>query len=86
MDRKLFKTLNQIKIPQPIESLKKIIVISLILMILILVVTPWRQTASGFGYVIALDPNNRAQNINATVNGRVNQWFVKDGSRVKAGD
>ena len=35
MDRKLFKTLNQIKIPQPIESLKKIIVISLILLILI---------------------------------------------------
>ena len=86
MDRKLFKTLNQIKIPQPIESLKKIIVISLILLVLILVITPWRQTASGFGYVIALDPNNRAQNINATVNGRVNQWFVKDGSRVKAGD
>ncbi len=86
MDRKSFKTLNQIKIPQPIESLKKIIVISLILLILILVITPWRQTASGFGYVIALDPNNRAQNINATVNGRINQWFVKDGSRVKAGD
>jgi multidrug efflux pump subunit AcrA (membrane-fusion protein) len=86
MDRKSFKTLNQIKIPQPIESLKKIIVISLILLILILVATPWRQTARGFGYVIALDPNNRAQSINATVNGRINQWFVTDGSRVKAGD
>jgi multidrug efflux pump subunit AcrA (membrane-fusion protein) len=86
MDRKSFKTFNQIKIPQPIKSLKKIILISLILLILILVATPWRQTARGFGYVIALDPNNRAQNINATVNGRVNQWFVKDGSRVKEGD
>jgi multidrug resistance efflux pump len=86
MDRKSFKTFNQIKIPQPLKSLKKIILISLILLILILVATPWRQTARGFGYVIALDPNNRAQNINATVNGRVNQWFVKDGSRVKEGD
>ena len=81
-----FKTLNQIQIPRPIESLKKIIVISLVALILILTVTPWRQTARGFGYVIALDPNNRAQSINATVNGRINQWFVTDGSRVKAGD
>ncbi len=86
MDRKFFNTYNQIKIPQPLESLKKIIIISLILLILILTITPWRQTATGFGYVIALDPNNRAQNINAPVNGRINQWFVKDGSRVKAGD
>jgi len=86
MDRKSFKNLNQIKIPQPLETLKKIIVISLILLILILALTPWRQTASGTGYVIALDPNNRAQNINASVNGRISQWFVKDGSRVKAGD
>ena len=86
MDRKSFKTLNQIQIPRPIESLKKIIVISLVALVLILTVTPWRQTARGFGYVIALDPNNRAQSINATVNGRINQWFVTDGSRVKAGD
>ena len=86
MDKKSFKTFNQIKIPQPLESLKKIIIISLILLILILTITPWRQTATGFGYVIALDPNNRAQNINASVNGRISQWFVKDGSRVKAGD
>lgn len=86
MDRKSFKNLNQIKIPQPLETLKKIIIISLILLILILTLTPWRQTASGTGYVIALDPNNRAQNINASVNGRISQWFVKDGSRVKAGD
>lgn len=86
MDRKTFTTLSQIKIPQPIKTLQRIMLIGLIIIILILSLTPWRQTARGFGYVISLDPNNRAQNIHATVNGRIKEWFVRDGSRVKAGD
>lgn len=86
MARNSFHALNSIKIPRPLRVLKKIIIGGLLLLVLILSLTPWRQTSKGFGTVIALDPNNRAQNIHATVNGRVNQWFVKDGSRVKAGD
>ena len=83
---KAFKCLEQIKIPKPIEIVKKIILVSLILIIAIFSFTPWQQNSKGLGYVIALNPNQRAQNINATVNGRINQWFVKDGSQVKAGD
>ena len=83
---KNFPSLNNINIPKPIKTLQRIMMIGLALLILILVLTPWRQTARGFGYVISLDPNNRAQNIHATVNGRIKEWFVRDGSVVKAGD
>ncbi|MFM7558190.1 MAG: biotin/lipoyl-binding protein, partial [Alphaproteobacteria bacterium] len=86
MDRKNFSSIQQIQVPKPIKTLQKIMLIGLIIIILILSFTPWRQTARGFGHVISLDPNNRAQNIHATVNGRIKEWFVRDGSRVKAGD
>lgn len=86
MINKDFSSLDKIQIPNPIKILQKLMVIFFLLTTLILILTPWRQTSRGFGYVIALDPNNRAQNINATVNGRIKQWFVSDGSKVKAGD
>jgi RND family efflux transporter MFP subunit len=86
MINKDFYTYHKIKLPNPIKILQKLMIVFFLLTILILIFTPWRQTSRGFGYVIALDPNNRAQNINATVNGRIKQWFVSDGSKVKAGD
>ncbi|MBT8446313.1 MAG: HlyD family efflux transporter periplasmic adaptor subunit [Gammaproteobacteria bacterium] len=47
---------------------------------------PWVQTAAGTGQVVALDPRDRVQTINALVQGRVNRSFVQDGSVVKEGD
>jgi hypothetical protein len=81
-----FTELEKIQLPKPYEILKNILLITLTLLILILVLTYWRQTAPGIGYLTAFDPANRAQEIHATVNGRVKEWFVRDGSFVKAGD
>ncbi|MEX2481449.1 MAG: HlyD family efflux transporter periplasmic adaptor subunit [Gammaproteobacteria bacterium] len=44
------------------------------------------QTAAGSGQVVALNPADRVQAINALVAGRINRWFVHDGSLVSAGD
>ena len=85
MDKE-FKSLNNIKIPKPLKILPKLILVVLALAILILSITPWRQTSKGFGYIIAIDPNDRAQTINAPVKGRVNKWYIRDGSHVKKGD
>lgn len=53
---------------------------------LLLIVTPWQQTSQGTGEVIAIDPNDRVQNINSPVPGRISNWFVNDGVKVKKGD
>jgi len=86
MENKEFSALNKIKISRPLEILPKIILTSFIILLLLLIFTPWQQTSKGFGYVIAINPNDRAQTINATVDGRVNKWFVQDGQSVKEGD
>jgi multidrug efflux pump subunit AcrA (membrane-fusion protein) len=47
---------------------------------------PWIQTSSGAGQITALNPQDRVQQVVSTVNGRVNKWFIHDGSKVHKGD
>jgi multidrug efflux pump subunit AcrA (membrane-fusion protein) len=51
-----------------------------------LVLLPWQQTASGYGRVIAYSPNDRQQEISAPVEGRIEQWHVFEGTKVRPGD
>lgn len=77
---------EQIKLPKPIIILKKILAIFFIFILVVLTLLPWQQNVKGLGYVIAANPNSRTQNLDATVNGRISKWFVKDGDQVKQGD
>jgi RND family efflux transporter MFP subunit len=81
-----FVALKKIKIPKVTKILPNIFFTILALLVLFLVFTPWIQTSKGFGYIIAIDPNDRTQTINATVTGRINKWYVRDGMSVKKGD
>ncbi len=64
----------------------KIMVVILILFSLAMMFVPWQQTALGQGKVIAYSPTDRQQSISATVEGRIGQWYVHEGSHVKKGD
>lgn len=57
-----------------------------IIFLLAIAFLPWVQTATGYGKVIALSPNEREQFISAPVDGRLGTWFVHDGSYVNKGD
>lgn len=81
-----FTNLNKITLPNPLRIFGKIIIYSIITILLILALTPWQQTSKGFGRIIANDPNDRAQEINSPINGRIKKWHVRDGSKVKQND
>ena len=51
-----------------------------------LIFLPWVQNVQGAGRVSALNPSERAQTIDAPVDGRIRLWTVKEGTRVKKGD
>ncbi|MFT4690794.1 MAG: multidrug efflux pump subunit AcrA (membrane-fusion protein) [Limisphaerales bacterium] len=51
-----------------------------------LVKLPWQQTASGHGQVVAFSQNERIQNLDAPLSGRINRWFVQEGDMVTEGD
>jgi RND family efflux transporter MFP subunit len=81
-----FHTLNEIGTPRIARTVGIGLLFFIVLVIVFLVYVPWVQTASGPGTVTALNPNDRMQEINALVTGRIQEWYVRDGSRVKVGD
>ncbi len=66
--------------------LAKWLFFALIMIIIALMFTPWRQTSSGYGKVSTLVPDDRPQHLNALVDGRIKHWHVRDGQFVKQGD
>lgn len=49
-------------------------------------IMPWMQTVQGRGRVIALNPEERRQELMAPIEGRIQKWFVQEGQKVKRGD
>jgi biotin carboxyl carrier protein len=47
---------------------------------------PWQQSASGHGRVFAFSPDERVQNLDAPLDGRISRWFVQEGDIVNVGD
>ncbi len=81
-----FKTLHTIRLPKAQWTLMGMIIFAMVACGIFVYVVPWVQTASGTGQVIALNPQDRVQNVTAFVSGRIEQWYVTDGQQVKEGD
>jgi multidrug efflux pump subunit AcrA (membrane-fusion protein) len=81
-----FRTLARLRPPRLTVVLAWMIVIGIAVAVGLMFFTPWVQTAQGQGQVVALDPDDRAQEVAALVPGRVERWFVQDGQHVDKGD
>ncbi|MEQ8516549.1 MAG: biotin/lipoyl-binding protein, partial [Chromatocurvus sp.] len=81
-----FTMLNEIRMPRVMRNVAILITLVFVALPPILIYVPWVQTAMGSGSVTAINPNDRMQEINALVPGRIQEWFVRDGSRVNVGD
>lgn len=75
-----------VRTPQSVRAVARAMLIAFGVILLGLAVVPWQQTALGSGQVIAYAPQERIQNVEATISGRAVEWFVQEGDRVKAGD
>jgi multidrug efflux pump subunit AcrA (membrane-fusion protein) len=73
-------------LPEVAKVITRFAIVFMLFMVVFLIAIPWQQTADGSGKVMAYLPQERVQNIHATVGGRINKWFVKEGSQVKKGD
>lgn len=68
------------------RALARVLMAALCASVLILWLTPWQQTSSGSGRVVAYAPAERQQNLEAPIEGRILRWYVQEGSVVKEGD
>jgi multidrug efflux pump subunit AcrA (membrane-fusion protein) len=60
--------------------------LTLLVIFVILLFLPWQQNIQSKGKITTLDPGDRPQTIQATIPGRIDQWFVREGQLVKKGD
>lgn len=67
------------------RTLGRIMTICLIIFIIVLFL-PWRQTIPGRGTVTALTPEDRPQTVQNQIGGRIERWAVREGQEVKKGD
>jgi multidrug efflux pump subunit AcrA (membrane-fusion protein) len=81
-----FTALESVKVPRVMHAVYYILLVAFVTTVAFLIFAPWVQTVTGRGQVTTLNPNERPQDINALVSGRIEQWFVRDGSAVKKGD
>jgi len=81
-----FTTLAAIRVPRVMRVVFFMILAAIVIAVAFLIYVPWVQTTSGTGVVTTLSPNERRQDINALVPGRIEEWYVRDGSSVKKGD
>lgn len=81
-----FKTLSAQRVPRIMRAVGWMLGIGVLAVAGFLTLVPWVQTTSGFGTVTALNPNDRMQEINALISGRIQEWYVRDGSHVSVGD
>lgn len=72
--------------PKRASIVAKLLVGSFVSFSLIALLAPWTQNIRGRGRVVAYSPDQREQTIEATISGRVEQWFVQEGSQVRKGD
>ena len=84
--REVFTTLASVRTPRLMRAIAAILIVGVSAVSAFMALTPWVQTTAGAGVVTALNPNDRQQQINALVPGRIDEWYVRDGSVVKAGD
>jgi membrane fusion protein, adhesin transport system len=78
--------LQALHAPHASRVLARLLLTLIGLAAVLLVVTPWQQNIRGTGRVIAYNPEERPQNVQAPVDGRIVQWYVVEGSIVKKGE
>ncbi len=59
---------------------------TILIALLVFLFLPWTQTIRAKGSVISLRQEQRPQEINTIIGGRIAKWHVKEGDFVKAGD
>ncbi|WP_297337428.1 HlyD family efflux transporter periplasmic adaptor subunit [Algoriphagus sp.] len=59
---------------------------ALLLIFFMMLFLPWTQNIRSKGYVTALRPDQRPQTIHSVIAGRIEKWYVAEGSYVAKGD
>ena len=69
-----------------LRALAWILALMLAATVVALALVPWQQAVPASGQVVAFDPVQRRQFVEAPIDGRIVRWAIVEGSRVRKGD
>lgn len=78
-------TLRLVETPPSSRLIARALAVVFVATPFVLALVPWRQSVSGGGRVVGYAPLDRQFSVEAPIYGRVMQWHVVEGSRVKEG-
>lgn len=82
---KQFDSFNMVLVGETGKRWKKLLLFCLIGLVIFLAL-PWTQNIQSPGVVSTLNPDQRPQQINSIIAGRIIQWHIHDGEIVQKGD
>lgn len=85
IESKALGSLKRVKSEKASKSLT-LVSTGILVMIIVVLFLPWTQTIDSRGAITTLKPDQRPQTIHSTIAGRIENWFVQEGSFVEKGD
>lgn len=85
MDTEQLHSLNRNQLPRANRMFAWWLVVFLILIVVIFFL-PWTQNIQMKGKVTTLLPSQRPQEVNSTIAGKIEKWYVREGDLVEVGD
>ncbi len=85
VDLKSYESFKRTELPSA-NRLFKYWLIGTFLVFLAILFLPWSQNIQTKGKITTLNPNQRPQNIESTIAGRIEKWYVREGQFVAKGD
>ncbi|MFM8372525.1 MAG: HlyD family secretion protein [Bacteroidota bacterium] len=79
------KAYEKSKLPNWLRAFRMLLLVTLCIF-LIFMFLPWTQNVRASGNLTTLDPGHRPQFIHATISGRIEQWYIREGQAVQKGD
>ncbi|RYD80043.1 MAG: biotin/lipoyl-binding protein [Sphingobacteriales bacterium] len=85
LQQKNYKSYSKLYPQKGRRTLLRLLAVLAAIFILLLFV-PWQQNVNASGRIIALRPEERPQFLQTAISGRIKEWRVFEGKRVKKGD
>ncbi|WP_224997204.1 HlyD family secretion protein [Cesiribacter sp. SM1] len=80
-----YASINRLENKSGKNIASRLLIIALLIFIAVLFL-PWTQNVQGVGYVTTRLPSQRPQTVPAIIDGRIVQWYVREGELVHRGD
>lgn len=80
-----YKSFGKIALANSNVKFKRLLMF-LLLIFLVILFLPWTQNIQSKGKLTTISPEHRPQTIHSTIAGRVEQWYVREGQKVRKGD